>query len=138
MARGTGTWKDHHVEYLRGDPTSTPDVYAQPTRAMYLHWLDAFRKALGAMLLLWIIPMALDLEIEQGKFLPLVHGEDADDFRDSVFEYIVVAKAIAAGAINALPKRRELLVNAEHCSKNYSYIMNNIAAFSAQLSTCCC
>eukprot|EP00961_Rhodomonas_salina_P091247 1228486-Rhodomonas_salina.1 len=46
---------------------------------MYLHWLDAFRKSLGAMLLLWIILMALDLEIEQGKFLPLVHGEEVDD-----------------------------------------------------------
>eukprot|EP00961_Rhodomonas_salina_P123539 1664258-Rhodomonas_salina.1 len=104
---------------------------------MYLHWLDAFCKTLGAMLLLWIIPMALDLKIEQGKFLLLVHGEVVDDFGDAFFEYVVVAKAIAAGAINALPKRLEQLVNAEHCSKNYRYVVNAIAAFSAQLSSRC-
>eukprot|EP00961_Rhodomonas_salina_P137564 1850635-Rhodomonas_salina.3 len=63
-----------------------------------MHWLDAFCKTFGAMLLLWIIPMALDLKIEQGKFLLLVHCEDVDDFGDAVFEYVVVAKAIAAGA----------------------------------------
>eukprot|EP00961_Rhodomonas_salina_P128971 1737764-Rhodomonas_salina.1 len=81
--------------------------------------------------------MALDLEIKQGKVLQLVHGEVVDDFRDAVFKYVVVAKAIAAGVINTLPKRQELLVNAEHCSKNYSYVVNAIAAFSAQLSTRC-
>eukprot|EP00961_Rhodomonas_salina_P192077 2591821-Rhodomonas_salina.1 len=79
--------------------------------------------------------MALDLEIEQGKFLLLIHCEEVDDFGDSVFEYVVVAKAITAGAINTLPKSWELLVNAEHCSKNYCYIVNAIAAFLAQLST---
>eukprot|EP00961_Rhodomonas_salina_P146301 1969343-Rhodomonas_salina.1 len=69
-----GSWRDHTVEILHCDPTTTACVYTQPLRAAYLQWLDSFRKSLGALLYSWIIAMALDLEFERGKYQPLVHG----------------------------------------------------------------
>eukprot|EP00961_Rhodomonas_salina_P250264 3383219-Rhodomonas_salina.1 len=81
--------------------------------------------------------MALDLEFERGKYQPLVHGTHVDDFEDPVFQYVVVSCAIAVGALNSLPSRRNPLVKISNCGKNYNYIVTLIASFSAQLSTCC-
>eukprot|EP00961_Rhodomonas_salina_P084486 1135023-Rhodomonas_salina.1 len=81
--------------------------------------------------------MALDLEFERGKYQPLVHGTQVDDFEDPVFQYVVVSRAISVGALNSLPSRRNPLVKISNCSKNYNYIVTLIVSFSAQLSTSC-
>eukprot|EP00961_Rhodomonas_salina_P178874 2413375-Rhodomonas_salina.1 len=72
-----------------------------------------------------------------GNWIPLVDENHPDDPSDFVFQYVVVARAIAAGALDSLPTRDEPLEDHCHCSKNYRYIVNLIASFSLQLSTHC-
>eukprot|EP00961_Rhodomonas_salina_P237650 3212384-Rhodomonas_salina.1 len=112
-------------------------VNIQPSKAQYVHWLDSFSKILLALLYGWIVPMALELEFRDGNWIPLVNKNHPDDPSDFVFQYVVVARAIAAGALDSLPKWDEPLEDHCHCSKNYQYIVNSIALFSSQLSTCC-
>eukprot|EP00961_Rhodomonas_salina_P113750 1529881-Rhodomonas_salina.1 len=81
--------------------------------------------------------MALELEFRDGNWIPLVDKKHPDDPSDLVFQCVVVAPAIAAGALDSIPKRDEPLEDHLHCSKNYSYIVNSIASFSSQLSTRC-
>eukprot|EP00961_Rhodomonas_salina_P083177 1117547-Rhodomonas_salina.1 len=80
--------------------------------------------------------MALSLEFRLGKYLPLVNRA-VDDGDDPVFQYIVVALAIEHGGRQSLPEPDNPLLDADHCAKNYQYIIQTIAGFSAQISSKC-
>eukprot|EP00961_Rhodomonas_salina_P027711 374295-Rhodomonas_salina.1 len=94
------SYKDHPIPKLKGDPTGHDDeTFLRPTKAMYDKWLTTVCKVLGALGLFWIIPMALALEFECGQYCsgPLI-DDVRDNCNDLVFQYIVVALAISAGA----------------------------------------
>ena len=49
----------------------------------------------------------------------------------------IVQRAIEAGALDHLPKRRDPLLDANNCNKNYRHVVASIASFSAQLAHRC-
>eukprot|EP00961_Rhodomonas_salina_P094097 1266228-Rhodomonas_salina.1 len=102
-----------------------------------LDWTDTTSKLIGALRIAFLIPMELKLEFEQGIYLPIIQDDIPDDPTDPVFRYVVVACATEAGAMTCLPRRRSLLMDVDHCNKNYRYIASVIASFSAQLSSKC-
>eukprot|EP00961_Rhodomonas_salina_P054741 735406-Rhodomonas_salina.1 len=53
------------------------------------------------------------------------------------FNTIVVSLAIEHGGRQSLPERDNQLLDADHCAKNYQYIIQMIAGFSAQISSKC-
>eukprot|EP00961_Rhodomonas_salina_P290507 3925465-Rhodomonas_salina.1 len=61
-----------------------------------------------------------------------------DDSDDPVSQYIIVAQAIKHRAQQSLPEQSDPLLNVEQCQKNYHYIVQTIAGFSAQISSKCC
>eukprot|EP00961_Rhodomonas_salina_P118157 1590257-Rhodomonas_salina.1 len=96
---------------------------------MYDKWLTTVHKVLGA-------PMALALEFERGQYCPLI-DDVRDDGDDPVFQYIVVALAITAGAQQSLPELQNALLDVDNCLKNYHYVIQSVAGFSAQLMSKC-
>eukprot|EP00961_Rhodomonas_salina_P023519 315806-Rhodomonas_salina.1 len=71
--------------------------------------------------------MALELEFRDRNWISLVNENHPDDPSDFVFQYVVVARTTAAGALDSLPKQDEPLEDHSHCTKNYHYIVNSIA-----------
>eukprot|EP00961_Rhodomonas_salina_P109174 1469781-Rhodomonas_salina.1 len=70
--------------------------------------------------------MALALGFENGLYLPLIglipgHPIMEDTYDDPVFQFIVVQRAIEAGALDHLPKHRDPLLDANNCNKNYRH-----------------
>eukprot|EP00961_Rhodomonas_salina_P276289 3732320-Rhodomonas_salina.1 len=80
--------------------------------------------------------MALSLEFVMGAYMPLVDGV-RDDGDDPVFQYIVVSLAIGHGALQSLPAPDNELLDVANCARNYQYIIQTIAGFSAQISSKC-
>lgn len=62
---------------------------------------------------------------------------EADDGDEPLFHYIVVAMAIAEGALQHLPETRDPLLNRDNFQRNYQFICTSIAGVSAQLSNKC-
>eukprot|EP00961_Rhodomonas_salina_P256471 3466027-Rhodomonas_salina.1 len=132
-------YKDHPIPKLKGDPAGDDDeTFLCPTvtKAMYDKWLTTVLKVLGALGLFWIIPMALALEFEHGQYSPLIDGV-RDDKDDLVFQYIVVALAITAGAQQSLLEPQNALLDLDNCRKNYHYVIQSVPGFSAQLTSKC-
>eukprot|EP00961_Rhodomonas_salina_P149576 2013537-Rhodomonas_salina.1 len=98
--------------------------------------MTSVRKVLGALGIYWMIPMALALEFELGKYSELVDCMP-DDNDDPIFQYILVATAVQHGALQSLPEATDVLVNEVFCKTNYNFIIRSIAGFSAQLSSKC-
>eukprot|EP00961_Rhodomonas_salina_P000699 10009-Rhodomonas_salina.1 len=78
--------------------------------------------------------MALALGFKNGLYLPLIglipgHPVMEDTYYDQ--------RAIEAGALDHLPKRRDPLLDANNCNKNYRHVVASIASFSAQLAHRC-
>ena len=130
------TWKGHPIDDLRGDATGDYETFLPPTKQQFNLWFTSLQKVLGALGLLWIIPLALDLDFERGTYPPLLPNTP-DDTDDPIFQYVVVALVITAGALQSLPKPRNPLVSPSNCAKNYQYIINSIAGFSAKMNTKC-
>eukprot|EP00961_Rhodomonas_salina_P198522 2677874-Rhodomonas_salina.1 len=84
------SYKDHPIPELKGEPRATGDdtTFLRPTKAVYEKWMTSVRKVLGALGIYWIIPMALALEFERGRYHELVDGMP-DDNDDPIFQYIV-------------------------------------------------
>ena len=72
MGRSHGSWKDHNVVMLEGNPVGSTGNQLQPSRKQFIMWLDNFRKVLTALSLGWVLPMALALGFENGLYLPLI------------------------------------------------------------------
>eukprot|EP00961_Rhodomonas_salina_P036429 489606-Rhodomonas_salina.1 len=67
--------------------------------------------------------MALALEFaERGQYRPLI-DDVRDDGDDPLFQYIVVALAITAGAQQSLPEPQNVLLDVDNCRKNYHYVI---------------
>eukprot|EP00961_Rhodomonas_salina_P185069 2499224-Rhodomonas_salina.1 len=134
------SYKDHPIPELKGEPTGNDTTFLRPTKAVYEKWMTSasLRKVLGALGIYWIIPMALALEFERGRYHELIDGMP-DDNDDPIFQYIVVATAIQHGALQSLPgpETTDALVNKMFCKVNYNFIIRSIAGFSAQLSLKC-
>eukprot|EP00961_Rhodomonas_salina_P139678 1879816-Rhodomonas_salina.1 len=86
--------------------------------------------------------MALSLGFENSLYLPLIglipgHPVMEDTYDDLVFQFIVVQRAIKAGALDYLPKREDPLLDANNCNKNYRHVVVCIVSFSAQLANRC-
>eukprot|EP00961_Rhodomonas_salina_P057733 775980-Rhodomonas_salina.1 len=66
MGRSHGSWKDHNVVMLEGNPVGSTGNHLQPSRAQFIVWLDNFHKVLTALALSlgWVLPMALALGFE--------------------------------------------------------------------------
>eukprot|EP00961_Rhodomonas_salina_P047733 641262-Rhodomonas_salina.1 len=86
--------------------------------------------------------MALALGFENCLYLPLIglipqHLVMEDTYNDPVFQFIIVQRAIEAGVLDHLPKRRVPLLDANNCNKNYRHVVASIESFSAQLAHRC-
>eukprot|EP00961_Rhodomonas_salina_P130243 1753798-Rhodomonas_salina.2 len=131
------SYKDHPVPELKGDPVDSDEtIFLHPTLAQYDKWLHTVCKVLRAIGILWLVPMALGLEFEQGEYLPIVPG-NVDDADDPLFQYVVVAMAIAEGSLQHLPETENALFNRVNCQKNYQFICTAITGLSAQLLAKC-
>eukprot|EP00961_Rhodomonas_salina_P034340 462756-Rhodomonas_salina.1 len=62
------------------------------------------------------------MEFVNSNYNPFVPGQE-DDPDDQAFQWIVVALAVDAGALQALPKINNPLQDACHCTKNFRYII---------------
>eukprot|EP00961_Rhodomonas_salina_P093840 1262448-Rhodomonas_salina.1 len=91
------------------------------------------RKVLGALGSFWMIPMALSLEFVMGVYMPLVDGV-RDNGDDPIFQYIM---AIGHCVLQSLPAQDNALIDVANCARNYQYIIQTIAGFSAQISSKC-
>eukprot|EP00961_Rhodomonas_salina_P202613 2733147-Rhodomonas_salina.1 len=76
------------------------------------------------------------MEFVNCNYNPFVPGQE-DNPDNQAFQWIVIALAIDAGALQALPKIDNPLENACHCSKNFRYILEAVAGFSSQLNSKC-
>eukprot|EP00961_Rhodomonas_salina_P116058 1561965-Rhodomonas_salina.1 len=86
--------------------------------------------------------MALALGFENGLYLPLIglipgHQVMEDTYYDLVFQFIIVQRAIEAGALDHLPKHRDPVLDANNCNKNYRQVVASIASFLVQLAHRC-
>eukprot|EP00961_Rhodomonas_salina_P127923 1724323-Rhodomonas_salina.2 len=116
------SYKDHLIPELRGNPVDEEEtIFCSPTLAQ-------------AISILWLVPMALGLEFELGnlKYLLIVPGNN--DYSDyPLFQYVVVAMAIAEGTLQHLPETENALFNCMNCQKNNQFICTAIEGLSAQL-----
>eukprot|EP00961_Rhodomonas_salina_P018607 250432-Rhodomonas_salina.2 len=105
------SYKDHPVPELKGDPVDDDEtIFRRPTLAQYEKWLHTVCKVLGAISILWLVPMVLGLEFERGEYIPIVPGNDNNP-DDPLFQYVVVAMAIAEGTLQHLPETENELFN---------------------------
>eukprot|EP00961_Rhodomonas_salina_P254831 3444144-Rhodomonas_salina.1 len=133
------SYKDHPVlvPELKGNPVDDDKtIFRRLTLAQYEKWLHTVCKVLGAISILWLVPMALGLEFECGEYMQIVPGNDNYP-DDPLFQYVVVAMAIAEGALQHLPETENALFNHVNCQKNYQFICTAIAGLSVQLSAKC-
>lgn len=130
----SSSWKDQPIENLIGDATGY--TFLTPTRGQCHAWLDELRKVLAALGYRWMIPMALSLEFERGRYVDIVTHQPDNNY-DPIFQYVVVALAINAGALLSLPRRSRPLTSRKSCGKNYKYIFESIALFSSKLLKHC-
>eukprot|EP00961_Rhodomonas_salina_P008165 111012-Rhodomonas_salina.1 len=140
MGHSHGSWKDHNVVMLEGNPVGSTGNQLQPSRAQFIVWLDNFHKVLTELSLGWVLPMALALGFKNSLYLPLIglipgHQVMEDTYDDPVF--LIVQRAIEAGALDHLPKCRDPLLDANNCNKNYRHVVASIASFSEQLAHRC-
>ena len=116
------SYKEHPIPVLRGASLGN-DKYARPTQAEYEDWWSQPRKNVAAVGHAYIGPMALALGFERGVYLPLAPDMPVDLPDNPIFQSVVVTMAINHGGLQALPKKREPLADAEHCAKNYYAIV---------------